>query len=781
MDKPITLRKSVASKRIHAKKRNFPVFILSSVGFFIGRIALFQFMNPIALAFLTSFLGNGSKILTIFVFTGIGIITRFEGLYTLKYLAAITLIYSFDIILSAFSIELNRKSKAILSGTITLICSLVFAYFYKSTYFVFLAVLEAVLVFSLAFVLKSGIDVFEKLSIKELSSETLISLSLMVGAVICGVSDIYIGSISFKFLFSSIVILVVAYSGGAVYGATCGVVLGFILTLMGFSNYSLLGILSIAGLICGIMKDTKKIGAMAGYLAGGLITALYLDSGILNMGLLYSVSIALIIFFFIPEKYIPNIAIHAKLSLTNETHLEKIKELTTEKLNGFSAALRNLSLTFTTISEKKTMFEQKDVSKIIDDVASKICAHCPHCKKCWQEDFYSSYQLSFALLEICEKKGLIRLSDLKDEYYKTCEYLETFADEINRTFEIYKNNLFWHNKMVESRDLVSQQLLGISGVLENLSKELDLKTSFNKNLEEKILAELKKEKIDISSLSVLETEDKKYEVIINKSNCHNNKVCNKDITPILNNILDTTMKKNTTNCVLNKENCRIVFSEEAKFRITSGISRAIKEGYASSGDSYSILDIKGEKKILVLSDGMGSGKKAATESRAAIDILREFIETGFDKETAIKIINSVFVLKSLEDSFSTFDICSIDLYTGIAEFVKIGAASSFIVRDENIISIKSNSLPIGILNTVDSETTTKKLKHGDIVVMVTDGLTELSTKNDKDLWIIEEIKKLKEPTPQELSDCLLKKAQEMSCENLKDDMTILAVKILEVI
>lgn len=784
MEKPAVLRRNqsksrTATRRIHTKNKSLPMFILSLVGFFIGRVALFQFMNPIALAYLTFFMGKTSKTLSIFVFTGIGIITRFEGLYTLKYMAILVVVYIIDVILKGLSIKLDRKFAAMITSTIALICGLIFAYFYQSTYFLFLAVLEGVLVFSLSFILKSGIETFEKFSFKDLSNEALISLSLVLGAIICGVADIYIGSISLKFLFSSIVILIVAYSGGAVYGATSGVLLGFILTLMGFSNYSLLGILSIAGLIGGVMKDTKKIGTMGGYLAGGLITSLYLDTGILNLGLLYSVLPALVIFFFIPEKYFPNITGTIKSAPKNsETYLEKIRELTTEKLDGFSSALKNLSLTFSDISEKKTMLMQKDVSKIIDDVLEKICDNCPNSKKCWQEDFYSSYQLSFALLEICEKKGYIKLSDLKEEHYNTCEYLETFADEINRTFEIYKNNLYWHNKIAESRELVSEQLLAVSSVIKNLSNEVDFSSSFNKSLEDRITSELKKDKIDFSAISVLETNENKYEVIINKNNCDDKITCTKDIVPVLNTILGRTMKKADAKCA-NQSVCRLKFKEDGKYRITTGVSMAAKEGYADSGDSYSIMNIQGDKSVLVLSDGMGSGEKAANESRAAIEILEEFIQTGFDKETAIKIINSVLVLKSARDSFATFDICSIDLYSGYAEFIKIGAVSSYILRDGEVLSIKSNSLPIGILSTVDTEITTKKLRDGDIIIMLTDGLTEIFGQINKEEWIIEALENLYLENPAEISDYLLNKAKEFSKGEIKDDMTVLVVKFTE--
>lgn len=40
--------------------------------------------------------------------------------------------------------------------------------------------------------------------------------------------------------------------------------------------------------------------------------------------------------------------------------------------------------------------------------------------------------------------------------------------------------------------------------------------------------------------------------------------------------------------------------------------------------------------ILSISDGMGSGLAAYKESEAVIDLLEQFLGSGFDKETAIR-------------------------------------------------------------------------------------------------------------------------------------------------
>ena len=95
---------------------------------------------------------------------------------------------------------------------------------------------------------------------------------------------------------------------------------------------------------------------------------------------------------------------------------------------------------------------------------------------------------------------------------------------------------------------------------------------------------------------------------------------------------------------------------------------------------------------MCLSDGMGSGMDACRESEIVVELLEQFLESGFSQETAARMVNSALVLNGREGMFSTVDICAVDLYTGICEFLKAGAAATFIRRDHWVEAISSESL-----------------------------------------------------------------------------------------
>ena len=56
---------------------------------------------------------------------------------------------------------------------------------------------------------------------------------------------------------------------------------------------------------------------------------------------------------------------------------------------------------------------------------------------------------------------------------------------------------------------------------------------------------------------------------------------------------------------------------------------------------------------------------AYKESELVVDLLEQFLEAGFTKETAVRMINSALIVRSDEQAFSTIDISSLDLYTGV--------------------------------------------------------------------------------------------------------------------
>ncbi len=128
--------------------------------------------------------------------------------------------------------------------------------------------------------------------------------------------------------------------------------------------------------------------------------------------------------------------------------------------------------------------------------------------------------------------------------------------------------------------------------------------------------------------------------------------------------------------------------------------------------------------IIILSDGMGKGEAAAVESSLAVKTLANLIEAGFDIEIALRTLNSILLLKSEEEIFSTIDIGIFNRNSGRFKLYKVGAASTFVKRGDRVDTVKMAALPMGIVDGLKIDFVSLKLQPGDQIIMVSDGITD---------------------------------------------------------
>ena len=190
-----------------------------------------------------------------------------------------------------------------------------------------------------------------------------------------------------------------------------------------------------------------------------------------------------------------------------------------------------------------------------------------------------------------------------------------------------------------------------------------------------------------------------------------------------------------------------------------------------------VLYVDGGRFVMCLSDGMGSGMEACRESETVVELLEQFMESGFSQETAAKMVNSALVLKGEEGMFSTVDICAVDLYTGICNFLKAGAASTFIKRDHWVESITSESLAAGLVQQIDFETASRKLYHGDYLIMMTDGVLDALPDQKEEETMKEIIMDVHEESPKDFGRGILERVLGYSDYHARDDMTVLVAGV----
>lgn len=237
------------------------------------------------------------------------------------------------------------------------------------------------------------------------------------------------------------------------------------------------------------------------------------------------------------------------------------------------------------------------------------------------------------------------------------------------------------------------------------------------------------------------------------------------------------------------------------FRVSVGYATAAAEEI--SGDTAISSGLPDGSLALILSDGMGKGIRAAALSRAATSRLRKNLKGGMAPAHAIKEVNTFMVSHAKAENFATLDLLIIDRNTRKAKFYKMGAASSFVLRDGKVRMFEQAALPIGIIPEIRLTHVALQLRPGDIVLMASDGITEagreaaraileneagreVDAAADRDIdgtWLRE---LLEERAPAELAGISARKlARWILAETVKqygererDDLTVAAIKIL---
>ena len=208
-----------------------------------------------------------------------------------------------------------------------------------------------------------------------------------------------------------------------------------------------------------------------------------------------------------------------------------------------------------------------------------------------------------------------------------------------------------------------------------------------------------------------------------------------------------------------------------------------------SGDSWGVIDLQDGRLVQILCDGMGSGALAMEQSNTAVQLLKTLLTGGLSMRLSLTVMNTVLALQYRGERFSTVDIAVWNLCTKKIELYKNGAAPSFVRNGKNLSTYESQSLPIGILPRVEGTLTEHTIQQGDLLIMMSDGLYELTSSRFQ--WE-EVIRCMPTTNPQLMAEYLLAIATSRSRGNQKlalqndeqapeaDDMTILVSKLVYV-
>lgn len=443
------------------------------------------------------------------------------------------------------------------------------------------------------------------------------------------------------------------------------------------------------------------------------------------------------------------------------------------RLNGIAGSFQKLSKSVTSFAEPEGAHEERMLPEILEEVSFQVCRDCAECSRCWEKEKQKSYTAMQKLVAI------VQTGEIKEEGYseflEQCQYGGRLIEELHRSVFRARQSMLWRSRLNESREAVAGQLSEMARIVGEFAGNLEQKGKRAWYLPGTMYAKLWLRQIKARQMLLLELEDGSVELHMT-ARCRKGRcMTTKEAALLLSNMLgEKLVPGEDSRNVIGREYAEYVFREDANFQVLTGVARAARVDSRISGDNFSFLYPEGDEFIMLLSDGMGSGEAACRESELVIELLEQFLEAGFKEEAAMKLINSMLVLRTENNMFSTMDICVLHLATGMCDFMKAGAAATYILRENWMESICSDNLPAGMLSCISCETKKKKLYHGDYIIMLSDGVLDGNVGEE---FLREVLLEMKSSNPQELANAILDAAMVREGYQPKDDMTVLVAGV----
>lgn len=449
------------------------------------------------------------------------------------------------------------------------------------------------------------------------------------------------------------------------------------------------------------------------------------------------------------------------------------------RIQAFAEAVDGLSAAFSLATQRPGFTGTESVAALEREVTGKLCASCEGCGVCWQEKRQTiSAKIQRMLLAVVAHSP--REEILKSHYMEECPRYPGMVEEALWAFSRMELNEAWYKRLQENRMMVARQLDAMADALQDWNKGVRNVDGESKLLMARIRYEVREKGLVPENIHILEDEQGRRIIKATVRSKWGGGIPAKNYRYALERAVGMSLRlQQDARSIFTQEAVAVNAYEDTCYEVLTGSASKKKEGSSISGDNSCLFELEDGRYVLCLSDGMGSGPGAGRESDMVVDLMEKFMTAGFSSETAIQMMNSAMVLKGEDDSYSTLDFASIDLYTGELEMTKIGGAASFIRHGEEVFCIPGGTLPAGAVSDAGVPPVHRKLTSGDFLVMVTDGVLEyLHVKNPEEK-ISEMIRMIQTDNAEVLAKKLLEHVMLFTGGHAFDDMTVIAAGIWE--
>lgn len=650
----------------------------------------------------------------------------------------------------------------IVTSIVTLFTGLISIEDFSGINFLFL-ISEVILTSSFAYFINKTFS-REYINSRGIDNGDLAALVVTANVILLGLFNVKIDEISIGKILAVVLILAASHFRHTSGGAICGISFAITMWLSSASTEMAL-MMTVGGLICGFFAPFSKLASALSIMFTAIVTTLISNLSGISIAFMVETFIGGIVFLILPKRVLMLLGSFLSKN-ANIQSLDGLKNSLVTRLSFASSALKSVNEMVDTVSQKLDKYNNTDYATVLRYIENDACRGCLLRINCWEKNRENTLEAVLTFTSALKKGRPIGLIEVPPQFADRCLRLERFENSVNVHYGDFLNSLSAESRIKEMREVVSEQTVGMADLLGSLAKEFSGKVFYDSDVADRVVTALKNIDLRASDCGCVIDEFGRMVLEIKLSYIPSSPVNRKRLLQLLEHTCDRKFEPPTVNKV--KGEVFITVSEKAQFSVDFAVSQINSKNNMLSGDAADgFFDGKG-RFFMMLSDGMGTGNRAAVDSAMVIGLMGKLIRAGFSYNCALKIVNSALLYKSTDESSATIDIAAIDLFSGATELLKAGAAPSIVRRNGRAGKAECNSLPVGILKDVGLDRAIVTLKEKDIIVMMSDGVT-----NDGTDWIISETEAFSEYSAKRLANRIAECAKRRRTDGHEDDITVL--------
>ena len=481
--------------------------------------------------------------------------------------------------------------------------------------------------------------------------------------------------------------------------------------------------------------------------------------------------LSVLIYVVVPSKVLENLAERfgfGKQKYSPNGVVNNLRKNLALKLFDLSDVFFSMQTAFKTMTNS-TIPPDKAKGVLSKQAEQESCFDCPLRQSCWRNNAEATQKTFDELVHVALSRGKATILDVDSALVSKCKRVNTVLSSVNKNVSSY---LAYYNKNSQvdtSRLLVCEQLYGVSKIMRQLANDCKNEMKFDGEKEKLLIQELTFYNVLTKEAVFMEDgETLTVVVTVAKTDCDNS-----TIEKIVSSLANCKMKVQRVVQVSNVW-VSVYLVPQPRFDVVCGVANCAKDGNTLSGDTHSFVKVGEGKFLLSVCDGMGSGTTAQTVSNTCISLVESFYKAGFDNDVILSSVNKLMSVAQSE-AFSAVDICVINMYKGLCDFIKLGAPDGLCKIDGKTNFVSGSALPMGVLEEMKPSLTKTVLSHNDVVVLASDGFMDcFSDKNELAQLVQDNVF----TNPQLVADELLKNALKKCNYSPQDDMTVLVARVV---